>query len=572
MLTISNTEARFVSHGGIFLILLVFFGFLLPVLSQVSTYHSDEHYYTDSAIYMLLHQDYLNPHLVDGTLRTKKPIITYWALMASYSMLGINFFAARLPFLVAGVLTLWLTYHMAHLLLGNRWEGLLAAAILASNLQFVVLCLRATPDILHTLFLNISLYGFMALIFQKDLRLRNYIYAYLGAALAIETKGLLGITPIAFAFLFLLISKETNVRFKHLVNLPVIALAAVLAVSWYAYVVVQHGHGALLNFYSDQVGGKLGGSNYYLLLNIKDYLWGIFRNFLPWSLILAIGYGMNRKAVHGYFGTHRRAVIFIAGWFALLFLIFMLSNDCRTRYLVPAYPLLSVLFAAAFGIVIDHKHVAQIWKWCCGVVLVLLVVGGSVTLLGGIAMDWRLSIAGLILLGVSLPGMLGLMKERRATMPVWMGLIMLTALAGLRGFVLPVFEFAPAEKLTACILGGTAASQSIPVWATRKQNYTQQLYALSKGRVSIHYFPRRRVPDDLDNRSPVILALRDKETLSLGGYTIEQCGFVFQAPHPENLWQAILSGEKEAVLNSLREPLYLAWRSNDNHPGGNRKL
>jgi 4-amino-4-deoxy-L-arabinose transferase-like glycosyltransferase len=572
LLTNSNTETRFGSHGGIFLILLVFFSFLLPVLSQVSTYHSDEHYYTDSAIYMLLHQDCLNPHLVDGTLRTKKPIITYWAMMAGYTLLGINFFAARLPFLIAGGMTLWLTYHMAITLLGNRREGLLAAAILASNLQFVVLCLRATPDILNTLFLNISLYGFIALIFQRDLRLRNYIYAYCGAALAIETKGLLGITSIAFAFLFLLVSKDSDIRFRSLINWPVVGLSAVLAVSWYAFILVQHGQGALFSFYSDQVGGKLGGSRYYILMNIKDYLWGIFRNFLPWSLVLAAGYTVNRKPVNAFFGAHRRAVLFIAGWLALLLIIFMVSNDCRTRYLVPAYPLLSVLFAALFGIVIEHKKVAHLWTWCCGVLLVLLVVCGAVALLGGAVMDWRLAIAGLILLGVSVPGMLRLIRYRRAPMPVWMGLIMLIALAGLRGFALPVFEFAPSEQLTACILRNTAADQSISVWATRRQNYTQQLYALSKGRISMHYFPRRRMPDDLDNRSPVILTGRDKKTLSLGEYTIEQCGFVFQAPNPQNLWEAILRGEKEAALNTLREPLYLAWRRNDNRPGGDRKI
>ena len=567
----SNTETRFSPHGGIFLILLVFFIFLLPVLSQVSTYHSDEHYYTDSAIYMLLHQDYLNPHLVDGTLRTKKPIITYWALMAGYSILGINFFAARLPFLVAGGLTLWLTYHMAVTLLGNRREGLLAAAILASNLQFVVLCLRATPDILHTLFLNVSLHGFMALILQKDLRLRNYIYAYCGAALAIETKGLLGITPVAFAFLFLLAFRDPDIRFRSLINLPVVGLSAVLAVSWYAFILVQHGQGALLNFYSDQVGGKIGGGRYYILMNIKDYLWGIFRNFIPWSLILAAGYTVNRKPVNAFFSTHKRTVFFIAGWLALLLIIFMVSNDCRTRYLVPAYPLLSVLVAALFSVVIEHKKVVHLWTWCCGLLLVLLVVCGAVALLGGAVMDWRLAIAGLILLGVSLPGMLRLIRDRRAPMPIWMGLILLIAVAGLRGFAVPVFEFAPSKQLTACILRGTAADQFISAWAPRRQNYTQQLYALSKGRISMHYFPRRRIPDDLDNRSPVILTVRDRKAFSLSGYTIEQCGFVFQAPNPKDLCEAILHGEKEAALNTLREPLYLAWRRNDNHPGGDRK-
>jgi 4-amino-4-deoxy-L-arabinose transferase-like glycosyltransferase len=515
---------------------------------------------------MLQHQDYLNPHLIDGTLRTQKPILTYWIIIVSYSLMGVNFFAARLPFLVAGVLTLWVTYRMAMQLLGNSRESLLAIVILSSNIQFVMLCLRSTPDILHTLFLNVSLLGFLAFMFQQDLRLRNYIYAYCGAALAIETKGLLGFTPIAFAFLFLLVSKKTTSRIKHMINLPVIGVAAVVALSWYGYVLIQHGPGSLFNFFSDQVSGKLGGSNYYVLLNIKEYLWGVFRNFLPWSLLIAAGYAISFRTVNAYFLQRKHAVMFIVGWFLLLFLIFIVSNDCRTRYLVPAYPLLSILFAAAFGIVIEHKLVGMIWKWSCLLLLAMMTIGGLAALLGAIVLDWRLAVAGMILLGLSLPSLVRGMKSKCGPMPIWMGLIMLTTTAGIRGFVLPVFEFAPAEQLTACILKETDAGRSVPVWATRRQNFTQQLYTISEGRILMHYFPRHRVPDKLDDRSPVILSARDIETLSLGDYSIELCGFVFRVPYPDKLWQAIRIWEKEAILSTVREPLYLAWRRKESQP------
>jgi 4-amino-4-deoxy-L-arabinose transferase-like glycosyltransferase len=571
LVTNYNSGTQFGSRVRILLILLVFFIFLLPALSRVSTYHSDEFYYTDSAIYMLLHQDYLNPHYADGSLRAKKPIITYWALIAGYALLGINFFAARLPFLVAGCITLGLTYRMAVTLMGSRRLSLLAAAILTSNLQFIILCLRATPDILNTLFLNISLYGFMMLIFAKDQRLRHYIYAYCGAALAIETKGMLGITPVIFAFLFILVSKDPDIRFRHLINWPVIGLSTMFAVSWYAFILVHHGQDPLLRFYTDQVGSKLGGSRFYILLNIKEYVFGIFLNFFPWSLILISGYAMSRRQVYAFIGAHKRRVAFISSWFGLIFVIFMFSNDCRVRYLVPAYPLLSVMFAAIFGILVEHKHIARLWKWCSGLLLVLIACSGVVALLGGAVMDGRLVILGLILLGASLPALLRWIRYKRVPEPVWIGLSMLIALAGYHGFGLPVFEFAPSEQLTACILRNVAEDQSITVWATRRQNYTRQVYLLSKGRISMHYFPRKHVPEDLNSRSPVILTARDKETLSLGEYDVEACGYVFHPPQPEILWQAIRRGEKEAALNSMRDRLYLAWRRNGNGPEDGHK-
>ena len=80
-----------------------------------------------------------------GPCGPKKPILTYWLIIAGYTVFGVNFFAARLPFLLVGGMSIWLTYRMALQLFNQHRVALLAAVILASNTQFFMLCLRAHP-------------------------------------------------------------------------------------------------------------------------------------------------------------------------------------------------------------------------------------------------------------------------------------------------------------------------------------------------------------------------------------------------------------------------------------------
>ncbi len=551
------------SGSGLVLILALFLGMFLPALPQVANYHSDEHYYTDSALFMLQQGQYLTPRLPDGTLRTKKPIVSYWALMAAYALVGINFFSARLPFLLSGCILLWLTYRMSLRLHPNRGSAVLAAAILASNIQFVVLSVRSTPDILHALFLNISLYGFLALLFHRECRLRDYLLAYLGAALAVETKGLLGFTPVVFAFAFRWFLKDPPVPLKRLLHWPIIVFAVAVSLGWYLFILCQHGPEALGIFFSDQVAGKVGGNPGYLFSNLWDYAIGILRNFLPWTMILIIGCMVARRTISTFFSEYTKEAWFIIGWFGFLLCIFVVSTDCRTRYLVPAYPLLSVLLASLFNVIVKQHRMAHVWNWCCLLLIGLVGVLGGVLLLCGMLLDWRLILAGLIVSGSGLAALGWLVRNRRRRIfhPVWTALVILVTIASLKVIVLPVFEFAPSKDLTRCLVNAVEGHDPISAWALKRQNYTRQIYLLSRGRVSIRYLSRSALATGLEGKSPVILSA-DAVTSStaLADYRISPCGGTFHPLHSMILWQMVTGGQRREVMDAMRRPLYLAWR------------
>ena len=144
----------------------------------------------------------LTPRYADGSVRFRKPIVTYWVLVASYTTMGIGLVASRLPFLLAGCIVLWVTYRIGRSATGDSHTGVAAAAILASNIEFMESATKSTPDMLQCLFLTVSIWGATEIIFQQRRESRWYALLYVGAGLAIATKGLLAVMLMLFVWAF----------------------------------------------------------------------------------------------------------------------------------------------------------------------------------------------------------------------------------------------------------------------------------------------------------------------------------------------------------------------------------
>ena len=73
---------------------ILFLLFSAPGALDYVFHFPDEKYYTDAVLQMMDKGDIFTPYKADGTPRFKKPIITYWVLIASYKMLGVSNFLA----------------------------------------------------------------------------------------------------------------------------------------------------------------------------------------------------------------------------------------------------------------------------------------------------------------------------------------------------------------------------------------------------------------------------------------------------------------------------------------------
>src|SRR5437016_4818187 len=111
-------------NSGARIVLLALFCYLLfriPIAAEYYNYHSDEAYFTDNALEMMLRNDYITAyHGGDDTPRFDKPPTTAWVVVLGFKLLGVSVLSSRIFFLLIGAAVVWVTYRFALKLLEDE--------------------------------------------------------------------------------------------------------------------------------------------------------------------------------------------------------------------------------------------------------------------------------------------------------------------------------------------------------------------------------------------------------------------------------------------------------------------
>ena len=321
----------------------------LPFAATFALSYPDERHYTDGALQMLRDHDWLVPKTPEnGTTnwlpRFHKPPLAYWVTAASFAAFGVNVLAARLPFLLAGCGTIFLTWRLARKLSGSPGTALLAAVILSSHVQFILAATRSIPDALLFFFVTLSAFGFLRLIVFGEFVAGAFWLAYGGAAGAAMSKGMLGACIVLFAWAFALVRERKFSAVRKLIHVPSLALAAALVLAWFAYIFHRYGMAAWQGFFSDQVTDNIHGNRFAPLWRAPVFALVLALNFLPWSLPALEAWWRGKGALSGN-GMSPVARKFILAWAGTLVVVFALGVNVSVRYLLPAAPLLAILVA-----------------------------------------------------------------------------------------------------------------------------------------------------------------------------------------------------------------------------------
>ena len=84
-----QTEKNF----SIWYIMLAFVLLVGPFALSFHMHYPDEMYYTDAAVKMVQTGDIQTTYLGSGELRFKKPILTYWFVLAGFELFGVSPFS-----------------------------------------------------------------------------------------------------------------------------------------------------------------------------------------------------------------------------------------------------------------------------------------------------------------------------------------------------------------------------------------------------------------------------------------------------------------------------------------------
>lgn len=306
------------------LLLFLLFLWNVPLLDP------DEPVYGETAKEMLATGDWLSPRIY-GEFWYDKPPLFYWLEALSFSVLGVSTFSARLPSALIAALTVLYVWHETEALFSRR-TGFLAALILATSLEFVVIARSAVTDMTLTAALTVALFSFVR---------ERYAIAYIACGLALLAKG-----PIGFGFpalivgLWLLAQRQFTLRrvmaLKWYWGIP---LACAVGLPWYLYMTAVHGEPFIDTF--------LGYHNLVRFTEPehagKDHWW-------LYLVVLTAGCFPWTGAVCGMLTRLRRFAsdpvkLYFIVWAAFIFLFFSASSTQLFSYILPMYPALAVLTA-----------------------------------------------------------------------------------------------------------------------------------------------------------------------------------------------------------------------------------
>jgi 4-amino-4-deoxy-L-arabinose transferase-like glycosyltransferase len=214
--------------------------------------------------------------------RYAKPALVYWLMSASYTVFGIGEFAARFPSAIFGLGLVVMLYGFLARLRGPN-EGLLAALMLALNLQMIGLNRMALTDSVLIFFTTLALFSFWIGL-QTAQHRRPWLWlCYAAMGFATLAKGPVGfLVPLIVIALYLSLTKQWPLFWQEGKPLAGPLLTILIAVPWYAGMWWLHGSEYAASAQANTVGRFLKpmeGHSFGFLFYIPVLLLGFF----PWS-------------------------------------------------------------------------------------------------------------------------------------------------------------------------------------------------------------------------------------------------------------------------------------------------
>ncbi len=322
-------------------------------LGNGSLWDWDEAIYASVAKAMLHGGDWLSLHM-NGAYWPEKPPLIIWLMAASFRLLGINEWAARLPSAVFGWLSVLLTYHAGKRLF-NHWVGLWGALFLLANVHFLILARMAMLDVPFLFFVSLALYFIWLGSCKRSV---YYYWAGLSTGLAVMTKGAVGLMPIPISMLYFLISARAG-RLKQPAYWGMTAISILIAAPWPIYQWRLHGRAFSdyyfgYNLFTRMLTGieKNTGTVFFYAKYVMEHF------FSPWLILAALVLLFFGKDLAKKYAAHKTdPIYFFLIWFFSIALFFSLAATKVAGYIAPAYFPLALMTAALVHRYRQHKSI-----------------------------------------------------------------------------------------------------------------------------------------------------------------------------------------------------------------------
>ncbi len=357
--------------SGLWLVLLTGIAFWL-FLGSTGLLDETEPLFAEAARQMRVTGDWITPYFNEAT-RFDKPPLVYWLMvLASYAM-GVTEWAVRFPSaLAASLLTFFGFYTLRYSGLSRPaiqepgqaagwWAAWIGAAAMALNVQTIAWGRVGVSDMLLSGCMGAALLAFFWGYAQADrpkIRDRWYLAFYILAALAVLTKGPIGIVLpglIILAFLLYLGNGRQVLGEMRLIRGSLLFLS--ITIPWYVLVILANGEDYIESFF-----GYHNVERFTRVVNnhsapIWFYCLVVPLSFIPWAVYLPIAIARLRfwqpqrwrqQPRYSHLG------LFALIWFAVIFGFFTIAATKLPSYTLPLLPAAAILVGLFWSDQIMH--------------------------------------------------------------------------------------------------------------------------------------------------------------------------------------------------------------------------
>jgi 4-amino-4-deoxy-L-arabinose transferase len=335
---------------------------LFARLGQGHLANFDDCYYAQKAKEMVQGGDWLTPHFA-GIPRTDNPPLFLWLMASAFLVFGVHDWAAIFWSALSGALCVPLVYMLARRLRLDTFEAWSAAIVLLGTQYFIKYARHAMFDVFLTLLFLVGILSY-ARAAQGDRK--SFLLLGLATGLGVLTKSVLGLFPLAVAAAHMLWTGRARLL-RGGWFVAGVALAALVAVPWYAAQLRLHG-GAFVEehfrwlLYRRGLGIGAGERAWWSHL---DYLRELALVYWPWLPLAAAGAVRSfRRAFDGdrppkaeptspppsgSAWTRRDTARLLITWFCVVVGVMSVAAEKKLWYIMTVFPCLALLAGIAAG-------------------------------------------------------------------------------------------------------------------------------------------------------------------------------------------------------------------------------
>lgn len=316
-------------------------------LGSIGLVDYDEAAYAEVARAMFESGDWLVPHLC-GAVFFEKPPLLYWLQALGFAVFGVGEVGARIGTALAGAATPIALWGFARGPLGAR-AALLSALVLATSLEFFALSRIAFTDMLLVLWFTICLGALSRAIRTPERGVGWFALACTAAALAVLTKGAIGVLlPGAVALAQLLSLGRLRAALRPAWLLLALAIVPVLGFSWYLLLGFTQpgGFGFMRDLFLEHHVGRFAAPMQGHSGSPLFYVPVLAIGMLPWSPFIPLA--IARAELRGA-GERAELLRCFALFSALVFVFFSVAATKLPNYLAPALPGFALLVGDLFA-------------------------------------------------------------------------------------------------------------------------------------------------------------------------------------------------------------------------------